>query len=692
MSIREPNDYLSTEYFLDTIHGPNASIYFQVANKTWKNKPQTYAQAKNKLLWLNEQGKDICFIVNSGGSKDEVITTINSVYADLDSGRDISGNYYSLDIVYKKKALFLSKIYNFPLLFSFLIETRNGYHPYYLLYSGTTKEQFIEIQKRIAYYFGSDNKVCNPARVMRLPGYKWIKPNSNCLPFNVRIIGYNDIRYSINKLLSYFPSVPNYLSLPNNSSIYSSFTNNRDIYSCSINKSILSSIPLNEEKRKSAHNNINTDKDNTLDINVGTKPRHTPMTVFDTIEEVGEYLKRQNLAEYMRNKYKYKIINNGKSILCPFHNDKTPSASIYFINGVYMFKCFSPNCSFGNGTIIDVVGKIDHTDDRGAISILMKDYNLKIDDLWLEKEKGNIQNNIYKIERIHEEKEKYPYLCKYIGRIRKDLISKLWLAKQHICFRNNQKQAIFACSLRKFEREGRGSGEGSDLGRQNERIDRYCLLGLLRKIKTEEIPQSLLNTLRKYKNLNEKKLSSEKNTKIIFPYRTQCYAIPEYTDLVLAQADETARRLKEANITMNSISRDVVMDIFGLEKAKEIYPQVKADEITESGKKFRSKVESLLLEDIQVQGYSRVVDIVGQMQKTHDWTKIADRRVKKYIPGLLRKYNLKNITANKEMKNKYGIQSAGYPKIIIRILEVAEERTAASINPPLSKMEDADAA
>ena len=45
---------------------------------------------------------------------------------------------------------------------------------------------------------------------------------------------------------------------------------------------------------------------------------------------------------------------------------------------------------------------------------------------------------------------------------------------------------------------------------------------------------------------------------------------------------------------------------------------------------------------------------------------MTDRRVKKYIPGLLMKHNLKELVVNKELKGKYSIESKGYPKIIVR--------------------------
>ena len=84
---------LSTEQFLNDIHGQNKIIYFQVGSKTWKNSPYTYPEVKSKLKWLNNhKKKDICFIVNTGGTRNSQISKINAVFADWDCGKDNQGN------------------------------------------------------------------------------------------------------------------------------------------------------------------------------------------------------------------------------------------------------------------------------------------------------------------------------------------------------------------------------------------------------------------------------------------------------------------------------------------------------------------------------------------------------------------------------------------------------------------------
>ena len=51
----------------------------------------------------------------------------------------------------------------------------------------------------------------------------------------------------------------------------------------------------------------------------------------------------------------------GKMILCPFHDDHTPSASVYEKDGVWRFKCQA--CQAG-GNILDIIAKVDGLDGK----------------------------------------------------------------------------------------------------------------------------------------------------------------------------------------------------------------------------------------------------------------------------------------------------------------------------------------
>jgi hypothetical protein len=152
--------------FLDLIHGPEALIYFQVAGQTWKNKPQTFRQAEPKFRWRNAEGDGICFIVNAGGTKDVDITGFNACFLDWDCGRGPDGRYMEETSVTVAKAGYRQMLEAFPLMPSILVETRNGFHVYWLLEANVSVDHYRDTQRRLAHHLNGDPACVNPARAI----------------------------------------------------------------------------------------------------------------------------------------------------------------------------------------------------------------------------------------------------------------------------------------------------------------------------------------------------------------------------------------------------------------------------------------------------------------------------------------------------------------------------------------------
>jgi hypothetical protein len=93
----------------------------------------------------------------------------------------------------------------FPIPPSILVETRNGFHAYWLLKGDVSEDQFRDCQLRLAQFFNSDTQVCNPARAMRLPGFDWIKHGYP--PFPVQVVSFANVRYPVQDIVHYLPDV-----------------------------------------------------------------------------------------------------------------------------------------------------------------------------------------------------------------------------------------------------------------------------------------------------------------------------------------------------------------------------------------------------------------------------------------------------------------------------------------------------
>lgn len=627
MIIEPPSTTVSTEQFLNDLCGLNAQIYFNVDGITWKNRPSTYDDIKDTLNWLNTvKYKDMYFIPNCGGTKDAEITHFKAAFIDWDAGKDPQGNYFPLDIVAQKKAEFLLNFQSSPVQPSYIIETRNGFHIYWLLYPGTTPEQFIALQKSLIHYFHSDPMITNPARVMRLPGYHWYKSQDPCNAFYVDIIHASPLRYSFLDLYQSFHSEPE-SQAPCSEGTASIYPDPGDI---------------------SAPNNTYVNRYNTRSIIGGTSYRDP--IVLTTLDEAVEYVCRQDLAQYLG----YSQTDDPMTIPCPFHKDDTPSASIYQQDGKYYLKCHSSNCSFRSGTIIQVVAKKEKIPKSKALLKLMEHYQIQLDSSWKDKTKGILERNIQRILHAEDWKEQYPDLYRCVARIKMDLISKLDYAQDHLGLQSSNGTALFFCSLREFERLSSGLPYLDEKGRQNQRVDRYCLLGLLHKVHPDQIPWGLWRGLQ------------EVSGKRRYRYWTQVYSVPEYTDELFQQANTIAKQLRDAGVRMNAISKDLILEVFGKEKALEIYPQSEEDTISEHGKQFRQEVGAVLNRLLDAKGYTTVSDLVEQVHRNRTWISVTDRRVKKHLPGLLQQSGLVEIKLTKVLKECLKIDGSGYPKVIIR--------------------------
>lgn len=147
---------------------------------------------------------DIYFYVN-GGPKQSDITRINAFFVDLDAGRDEKKSYFPKKVVDKKKKEMMKEVKKFPVRPSMIVETRNGYHLYWITEiklspNNYTRKiqinQWETVQKRIASFFkkvGADYKVLKLNQILRVPGSSWHKTyEGKSEIFNVQLIENNN--------------------------------------------------------------------------------------------------------------------------------------------------------------------------------------------------------------------------------------------------------------------------------------------------------------------------------------------------------------------------------------------------------------------------------------------------------------------------------------------------------------------
>ena len=132
------------------------------------------------------------------------VTRLNACFADFDAHS-------------KEKQLEMIK--NMPLPVSMTIESKRGYHAYWMLNEdtpadGNTISLWRRIQDTIAEKYGADRACKNPSRLMRMPGSYHVKNIHD--PYLVSIKEFNTNRYSISELEIAFPPKPRAIYLPIN--------------------------------------------------------------------------------------------------------------------------------------------------------------------------------------------------------------------------------------------------------------------------------------------------------------------------------------------------------------------------------------------------------------------------------------------------------------------------------------------
>ena len=112
------------------------------------------------------------------------------------------------------------------------------------------------------------------------------------------------------------------------------------------------------------------------------------------------------------------------------------------------------------------------------------------------------------------------------------------------------------------------------------------------------------------------------------------------------------------------MSREYILRTFGIDLADKVYPQFKFENRQGTSAKsdyLTGEIALVVLETIKDQGYifERNVNLNGTIGT--QW--------KKSIQEILNSYGLRRVKLNKELKEKYGIKTNGYPCIIIEVEE-----------------------
>lgn len=399
---------------------------------------------------------------------------------------------------------------------------------------------------------------------------------------------------------------------------------------------------------------------------VGIQEKIRPQEItFYTYDEIYDYLNKQDLSKYLG--------VSGSKFNCIFHNDNKLKATIYKERNHYYYKCTDKtNCNFGTGTIRKCTERILKCNKVEGLNFLKQVYKITYSETeWQINQKNILDENI-KYMLSNDFKTEYPEVYHRIKNYFPELIilheiAKTTLPPKH--YTEDQNQALFFCSLRYLGNLiGNQKNISSNHRRITDRLGLFTYLGLLFKLKDEEIPLVLLNESNKQKNmLQSKLLSKEALDKGKEINRVSFFSIPSYSEDVLNFSEEKSIEFKENHFTMRGWSREMIYRALGEKEADRVYPQLQGDKISELNNETTRKIENICFYFLQNKGWTTEAEILKHVKLYFKGQQIyKDIQIKKVIPELINNYGLKKIRLNKQLKERFNIEINGYPYIIIK--------------------------
>lgn len=631
--------------FLKAFKNQDETCFFRMIHDTKsisKNESSKLELTEDEFLYMRstfnryqKRGYGIFFVVQSGGQRKDSINKINAHFVDIDLHKSSSE-----DEIEKLKIDTLIELQKFPLDPSIIVETKNGFHIYWLLNPKINDiETYTYIQKHLIGHFRyADKATIDLSRVMRIPGYLHLKDPNN--PFLIKCIWFkSNIRHSQEQFIQ---------------AIGLDIVKIKDAL-----KKADKGLKIKNKDKVNVKDELDIDRLNLKDeVNVNYKPK-----VFYNYPDLIDYIKRQDLLLVLKGLTSIlPEIQEGEIFNCIFHDDNNPSAKIWKTEkGYYKYKCFG-DCSLNprGEDIIDLVGRIKGYNFQQSLDYLINIFNIRfVETKWMDQQMKKYQQNLTFLfsKRLNDEyREKYPNFFKIMNRGKTleiwEKIINIGMIHIHPSFIYNHESVIFF-SNRYLTSLLRANSVGSI----NKYINLLATLGIIEKVKDKDVPESLLN--RAYEEFKK-----DKNNKDIICF----YVIYNIFD-VIDEANIRAGTMLKTGFSIRSMGKKYLISVFGQEFADTIYDYQIESVYTDKKAKI---IYDILIKELKKKRYFCYKDIEkkkillcrkknNQRIYIENWDKerlykiVAAKVVNDY-----RDLEIKKQRLNKELKKHLNVKAKGY--------------------------------
>lgn len=380
--------------------------------------------------------------------------------------------------------------------------------------------------------------------------------------------------------------------------------------------------------------------------NIEMSQSNTEKQIFKCRKDLYNYINTEiDLSEYLG--------IGGDTVCCilPNHDDSSPSAHIYTNeNGVQFYKCF------GCDTARNIIGITEHLSGckrSEAIEFIKAVYDLElVESEWTQQQKQLMLDCANYLDSDEFQIE-FPDLYKSI-RTRKHHIKLMLLHFSEMVNEDMQidgKPFFFASYPKLME-----ICDIKKRAKLSQSLTLFALLHMIEKLPEDKIPEKELT--------KAKSIAAKYGLKKI----TNFYAFEEYGVNSFTESEKKALYLKENNVSLKGLSRELVLTSFGIDEANRVYPQYKFE--NERGTSEKSDIHTAhivecIMHCIENKGYATERDIVAMLGSQYNFL-TTEVQIKKRLQEILVTYELERVRANKETKAQYNVVSDGYPFIIVR--------------------------
>lgn len=385
---------------------------------------------------------------------------------------------------------------------------------------------------------------------------------------------------------------------------------------------------------------------------------HEPIE-FETKSEFWDYIYSElDIAELI-------AIDNPSSFCCVLHDDQHPSANIFRTkNGVQKYRCCSENLTLNIKQLIEMLG--DYKSEYRAVEFIKEIYNLSVkESQWSIEQRENIDMMISNI-TLNTFKELCPQADKNIRNAKDTFLMMLSIARNNIYsekFSNNDGEIVFFVTNKKL-----AESMGKDTSQKRiDKVGKYIKMlvyhDLIRILDDSQVPKEILAKAIKYSGTDKRAGN-----------HVSFYAIPSWVIQQLKNVESNGIRWKQKGYRIAGISYDMFYRSEGYEVASSLYPQYKKRKneqgeivnrtTTQASDERTMKIAEVILACIQEKGYCTEKEVVRVLGTEYRY-EITETQIKRCVNEIMDSYGLKKVKANKILKEKFQIQSEGYPNIII---------------------------